>query len=220
MKKNTTAAPWEIVAGVALALTLLVGCSSPAAETASQETSAEAPLSEEEPDRAPTETAKPEAKAAFVDETDGAPQVERPDEVPDENKIPVAPNSFLTAAQYTDGVVLVAGEFSRGTVTSEGRGVITGAPFVVFDLALKNGSDTALDLSAVVVTMKYGPDAVAAAPVYDDVEAKDFSGTVEAGATQTATYAFQVPADVSVTDLYVDVDGTRFPAHFEGELPL
>ena len=102
---------------------------------------------------------------------------------------------------------------------SQGTGIITGAPYIVFHLSLNNGSTTTVDVSEVVVTLKYGPDATAAAPLYDDVPATDFTGEIRAGSSQTSTYAFLLPKNVTTADLYVDVNGDLLPAHFEGALP-
>lgn len=134
-------------------------------------------------------------------------------------RVPMLPAKFGGTAKYSDGVELTTGGFQRGVVTDEGAGIIKGAEFVVITVAVANGSKDALDLTAVVPTMIYGSDKVPAAPLYDGVEVADFSEKVAAGASASATYAFQVPADAVSPELHLDLDGVHDPATFTGELP-
>lgn len=162
---------------------------------------------------------KTDPKVGFLDKSRGAPVVKRPGEKPlnERAKAPVVP--FTDAATFKDGVKLTTGNFARGTVTSEGRGIITGAPYVVLTISLTNDSKKALDLSTVVVTLKYGEEKNVAAPLYDDVTVQDFTGSLAPGSSVSAAYAFQLPTDVSEADLYVDIDGEHAPATFSGVLP-
>jgi hypothetical protein len=167
----------------------------------------------------PTSTVPPSAKVGFADTSSGAPKVTRPGEKAKALREGATTVTFSTAASYPDGISITTAKFARGTVSSRGTGVITGAPYLVLKLTLANGSHSTIDVSEVVVTLKYGPKSDAAAPLYDDVAASDFSGSLPAGQSQTATYAFQLPKEINSADLYVDINGSLLPAHFAGTLP-
>jgi len=117
---------------------------------------------------------------------------------------------------YPDGVSVTVERIRRGSETGEGPGEFPGRPYTALVLSLTNGSTTAIDLNQVVVTATYGTPPRIAAPVYE-AEAVDFSGTVPAGGTATATYLFAIPpqgtARVAVA---VDFDGTHVAAGFSG----
>jgi hypothetical protein len=136
-----------------------------------------------------------------------------------QKRIAVSAASFTAEAKYDDGVTVSTSGFSKGVVTEEGAGAMTGAQYVLFTVRVRNGSEETLDLSAVVPTMVYGPDQVPAAPLYAGVPAADLVGKVAAGASAEGTYAFLVPADATKTVLYLDLNGTHAPVSFTGDLP-
>lgn len=210
---------WSAACGIGIAALILTGCAIAPASPSSHSDKTVAASPTVNPDPEPTGSEKNGAKPGFVDTVDGAPHVDRADQKKAADRSTATPAKFTKAADYPDGISLTADDFSRGNVHSQGTGIITGAPYIVFNLSLHNDSKKAVDVSQVVVTLKYGPDATAAAPLYDDVPAKDFSGQIRAGSSQTSTYAFLLPKDVTTADLYVDVNGDLLPAHFEGELP-
>ena len=158
---------------------------------------------------------------AFVDGSTGAPVVQRGDDPapsPDERQA-VDATPLGSAASFPDGLRVEADQVERGVVTSTGSGVVTGASYVVFSVEVHNGTDASVDLSAVVPTLRHGDDAVASAPLYDDVEVADLSGMLEPGADATARYAFVVPeGDVDGAQLFLDLDAAHAPAVFEGTL--
>lgn len=166
----------------------------------------------------PTQAAA-DPKVGFASKEHGAPAVKRKGERPANARVKAAESGFTSTVDYGDGVTISTTDFNRGTVTSRGAGVPTGAPFVVFSVTLQNGSAAPLDLSAVVMTLRYGADEAAAAPLYTDVPARDFSGTVAPGAKASAVYAFQLPHNVTDAALYVDIDGSHAPATFTGSIP-
>jgi hypothetical protein len=204
---------------IGIAALMLTGCAATPALSSSQSGKAAAASAAANPDPEPTGSEKNGAKPGFVDTVDGAPRVDRAGQKKAADRLTATRATFAKAAKYPGGISLTADDFSRGNVHSQGTGIITGAPYIVFKLSLHNGSMKAVDVSQVVVTLKYGPDATAAAPLYDDVPAKDFSGQIQARSSETSTYAFLLPKDVTAADLYVDVNGDLLPAHFEGELP-
>lgn len=168
--------------------------------------------------------------AADVVRTHGQPQA-TPDPVAPQSLAPVtrdgrdagprvpAVAGGLSASKpvtYPDGVSVTVERIRRGSETGEGPGEFPGRPYTALVLSLTNGSTTAIDLNQVVVTATYGTPPRIAAPVYE-AEAVDFSGTVPAGGTATATYLFAIPpqgtARVAVA---VDFDGTHVAAGFSG----
>lgn len=207
-----------VIGSITFVALLLAGCAA-VAPTTSDAVSRTVGAVTASPIPEATSTVPPSAKAGFVDTSSGAPKVTRPGEKVKALRAGAATAAFDTAVVYPDGIAIMTGKFARGVITSKGTGIITGAPYLVLNLTLKNGSRTAVDVSAVVVTLKYGAKSEVAAPLYDDVSATDFFGSIPAGQSQTATYAFQLPKDVKSADLYVDVDGDLLPAHFEGGLP-
>ncbi len=135
------------------------------------------------------------------------------------NRVKAAEANFRKPAKFTDGVSVSTGGFLHGTVDGEGAGIIQGAPYVVIDVTVRNSSKKPFDVSAVVPTMVYGDDSIAAAPLYSGVDVQDLAGTIAAGQEQKARYAFQVPADAARGTLYLDLNGTHQPAVFTGDLP-
>jgi hypothetical protein len=210
---------WSAACAIGIAALMLTGCAATPALSSSQSGKAAAASAAANPDPEPTGSEKNGAKPGFVDAVDGAPHVDRASQKTAAERLTATPATFTKAANYPGGISLTADDFSRGNVHSQGTGIITGAPYIVFNLSLHNGSKKAVDVGQVVVTLKYGPDATAAAPLYDDVPAKDFSGQIQAGSSQASTYAFLLPKNVTTADLYVDVNGDLLPAHFAGALP-
>jgi hypothetical protein len=80
----------------------------------------------------------------------------------------------------------------------------------IFTLKLSNGSAHPIDVSQIVVGVRYGPNAgQVATPVYDDAAA-DFSGTLAPRQSKTARYAFALaqPENASIV-ITVDVDAAH-----------
>lgn len=126
--------------------------------------------------------------------------------------------SATKPVSYPDGVSVTVDRIRRGAEAGDGPGEFRGRQYTALALSLTNGSAAAIDLNQVVVTASYGTPARIAAPVYDD-DAVDFSGTVPAGGTATATYLFAIPpqgtAQVAVS---VDFDGDHVAAGFSGAI--
>jgi len=208
-----------LVPAIAICAALaLSGCVGTTARTPSAHTTP-APTSSPSPsDSSPkADPAKP--GVAYADGSDGAPRIERKNELPKSQRAKAPKASFTSPAVYSDGVTLSASKFERGTVTSKGVGILTGASYVVFTLTVANRGKKPLDLAAVVPTLRYGKNANTAAPLYDDVDVHDFAGTVAPGHTEAARYAFLIPTTTTEAVLYVDTDGTHTAAQFEGAIP-
>lgn len=170
----------------------------------------------EKGDKAP---ADPAPVVGFDPGKTGAPQVNRGQSANRQSRVAAEAAGFGAAVNYPDGVQATTGKFHRGTVKQEGAGYITGAAYVVMDLEIRAAAERELDLSHVVVTLRFGDEELVAAPLYGETETRDFGGTVDAGDLQTATYAFLLPDDVGTATLYIDIDGQHEPATVQGKIP-
>ncbi|HEY4268069.1 MAG TPA: hypothetical protein VGM94_07765 [Galbitalea sp.] len=155
---------------------------------------------------------------AFVDPVKGAPVVERKGAPPVAERAVAKKASLASAATWSDGVTIKASQFSRGTVSGTGAGIIK-SDYVVFTLTIDNHSSKKLNLTSVVVTMLAGAHQQAVAPVYDSVKVHDFDSDVAPGKTATARYAFALPKKTSSATVYVDTDGSRLAAELTGAIP-
>lgn len=213
------------VIGMAFMSFILVSCSadSPAATQASPEVSISVSPSPADirPTPEPGESQGPLGGPAYVPEggpqENEAPLVYRSDAASD--PIPVEPASFTTEAVYSDGVVVATSDFSRGVVQGEGVGIVVGAEYVAMTVTVRNGSDQVLDLNAVIPALMYGNERTAAAPLYDEIEASDLTGSLEPGKSAEGVYGFLIPASATNPVLYVDLNGSHQPLVFRGDLP-
>lgn len=204
-----------LLAGLVLVLT--VGGDRDAEEAAPLAAPGTAAPSDEdvpEPGAQPAEVTSPatESVAAPVVVRQGVPELAR--------TVEASRAGFTEAAEWSDGASVRVVEARQRVTDEQGPGALAGQPQTVFTLELTNGSDTALDLDAVVVQATYGSAPAQASPLYDE-ETRDFGGDLEPGGTTTAVYSFAVPADqLADVGLSVDVDGHRFPAVFSGPVPV
>lgn len=196
-------------------VTLLSGCAS----TLKLDTSPAAESAKSAPTAEPTTPPPGIPHAAAVAPGAGAPVVHRAGELPDAKRAAAAPAPFTSKVSYPDGISVAVSGFTRGVIKSHGSGIITGAPYIVFNVTLTNSSAKPLDVSSVVASLRYGKANTVAAPVYDEVKANDFWGTVKPGASATADYAFQFPTAESDASLYIDLDGAHKAATFTGSIP-
>lgn len=195
--------------------TLLSGCTSTMKLAAYPGSEPGTPAASAEPSTPPPGVPHPAAVAPGT----GAPTVHRAGELPEAKRATSAPAQFTSKASYPDGISLAVSGFTRGVIKSHGSGIITGAPYIVFNVTLTNGSAKSLDLSSVVATLRYGRADTMAAPVYDEVKANDFWGTLKPGATTRAEYAFQFPTAETDASLFIDLDGAHKAAAFTGSIP-
>lgn len=125
------------------------------------------------------------------------------------------PATMTGVVRYGDGVRLKITGIRHGRVTGEGPGVIQ-EPTTTFALSLTNGEGRPLHLNSVVVTAVYGDPERIANPVYVS-NTQDFAGTVRAGSTSKARYAFAIPVTRrSHVSIHVDFDAVHTAAVFFG----
>lgn len=205
-----------------LALLALTGCSgSGSTDAAAPATSASSSASPSA--SAPTATAQPTPSPSVVGPTPTAApsviaKVKRPG-APATPTISAGPVAFDAPVAYPDGLRLTVGKVTSGVESGQGPGAFAGREFAVFEVRLENRTGKAIDLQQVVVTATYGAKNLVAERVYaDDVDARDFGGTLATGKTAGARYAFAVPkASLNKARLVVDFDGIHTSAEFRGD---
>jgi len=120
---------------------------------------------------------------------------------------------------YADGVSLDIRKVTFGKEKGRGPGTFPGRAYAVLTMRINNKSRQDLSLNTVVMTVldKSGKPV---APVYvQDAEVSDFAGTLRAGDSVQAKYAFAVPAKSrSKVTIVVDFDGVHTSAVFRGGL--
>lgn len=128
------------------------------------------------------------------------------------------PAPFTGTVAYADKLRLAIVSVSQGTVTGEGPGVFKGDPRTTFTVKVTNGTTTAIQLDAVVVSVSYGSPGRVARPVYG-TGAQDFSGLLQPGRSAQATYSFSIPAPGLANSTFrIDFDGTHTAAVFRGRV--
>ncbi|ALO67797.1 hypothetical protein AS189_16555 [Arthrobacter alpinus] len=105
-------------------------------------------------------------------------------------------------------------------MSDQSAGSIKGQTYIKMSIKITNDSTSNVDLSQVIVTLKFGPGSTVASPVYPDSTTSDFFGTVKPGGVQSGEYAFAIPAQPMASTLYVDIDGNHQPAVIQGKFPL
>jgi hypothetical protein len=118
--------------------------------------------------------------------------------------------SFSEAARWQDGLRVEVTKTKTGKTGGAGPGARVGQPMAIFTLKLSNGSTRAIDVSQVVVGVRYGANAgQVATPIYDDA-AVDFSGTLAPKQAKTARYAFELASSRNASIVMtVDVDAAH-----------
>ena len=94
-------------------------------------------------------------------------------------------------ADFGNSVVVTLDEVERVEGTGAGPGEVAG-PSVLVTLTLRNVSDDAVDLGAVVVDLYTATDALGT-PLLGDERTDVFEGVAEPGEAVTATYVMRVP---------------------------
>ncbi|MGI3786415.1 MAG: hypothetical protein ACRYG2_37200 [Janthinobacterium lividum] len=120
-----------------------------------------------------------------------------------------------TTLAWADGVTLSVVQVRQAVTADVGPGSIPGRPETVVSLQVSNGSNRAIDLFQVLVSMPYdtAPPRLAA-HVYDE-GTYEFAALVPPGGSAQATYGFAVPAGRSA-DLTVDLDGNHTIGTLQG----
>lgn len=121
--------------------------------------------------------------------------------------------------RYPDGIALQVLDIDFAKETKTGPGSFPGRPYAVLTLEVENKSERDLPMDTVVITvLDRGGNQVA--PVYvQEAKVQDFAGTLRAGKTARARYAFAVPVSSrSNVTVVVDFDGAHTSAVFRGRL--
>ncbi|MFT3970692.1 MAG: DUF4352 domain-containing protein [Micropruina sp.] len=167
----------------------------------------------------PTKSGEPKAKASATAISKDRPvaKVQRSDAA--QPTITAKPRDTDGKVSYSDGVQLRIAEVKFGKETKEGPGLFPGRAYAILSLEIKNGSQRALSLDAVVVTV-LDKSNKPVNPVYvEEANVSDFSGELKPGATAKARYAFAVPVKSrSKVTVVVDFDGVHSSAVFRGGL--
>lgn len=129
------------------------------------------------------------------------------------------PASTGDPVTYDDGVSVRIDDVSFSKETAQGPGSFPDREYARLTLTIDNDSAGPIDLGTSVLTL-LDADGTAAVRVYAaEAETSDFAGSVAAGKSATATYAFAVPADSrDEVTLVVDFDGDHTSAVFRGGL--
>lgn len=161
----------------------------------------------------PTSTPAPVARGVPVQVP-----VERPEGLPEAERLRAPTVPFERQAVYDDGVTLAVRDVAHATTRSTGAGAQPGQPVTSLTVELRNGSPVPVDLTGVVVSAVSGAQQAPASPVYGEGQ-QDFAGIAAPGSALAATYSFTIPPseldDVTVT---VDFDGRHAPAVWRGSL--
>jgi hypothetical protein len=129
------------------------------------------------------------------------------------------PADTSDAVSYDDGVSVRIDDVSFGKETSQGPGSFPGREYARLTITIDNGSSDSIDLGTSVLTVLDASGATAVRVYAAEAEVTDFAGTVAAGKSATATYAFALPVDArDEVTVVVDFDGDHTSAVFRGGL--
>ncbi|MEU5880181.1 hypothetical protein [Spirillospora sp. NPDC047279] len=126
--------------------------------------------------------------------------------------------SLRKPVTYNDKISVKISDIRHVTNKAKGPGELTGNTITIFTLRFTNGSGQPLDLNKVRVVARYGAGKKQASPTsYADIN--DFYGTVAAGQSKSASYAFDLPAEgYKAVSLGVKFSDTHKTALFVGSL--
>lgn len=229
---------------LSVATPMLVACSGPAAPTAdnqggnatsSPSTSSPSSTSTSLPNSTSTSTSRgsdptekasdeppapnaPSKTPAPTSKDQPVPKVQR-SQGPDRPTETAKPTTVDKPVRYGDGLAMRVVSVSFDKETKKGPGSFPGRAYAVLTLEVANKSSKALSMNTVVITVLDKSD-VAVAPVYaSEAKVQDFSGSLKAGKTQRARYAFAVPkSSRSKVTVVADLDGAHTSAVFRGKL--
>lgn len=229
---QTTAAAEQLAAGpgTAAAESKTAGTGQNSANESAASKSADPANAAEQAPPSATPAPKPSEKPknagpvggpGFESSQSGAPAVHRVDgKGKTETAQGASPTTeFGKSTGYPDGLGLEVAIQKRGKVSNTGPGYVTGAQYVVFTVSVDNQSSSAVDLNAVVLTLRTGKEQRIAAPLYGEVETFDFTGVLEPHRKSQADYAFLLPTSgLGKARLYVDIDSRHRAATIQGTL--
>ena len=119
--------------------------------------------------------------------------------------------------RYVDDLEVSVKLADQGTVRNEGPGYFTGAPYAVFTVTVTNNSDQEVDLSQVLITAVTSTGEMAQ-PLYGEIPAYDFTGSLAVDESSSTDYAFMPTPGTKSLDLHVDLDAVHEPMIFTEKL--
>lgn len=166
----------------------------------------------------PTSGAGPSENEGATDPDQPIAKVERAGQT-DAPTVQADPADTTGSVSYDDGVSVSIDEIAFAKETSQGPGSFPDREYARLTITIDNGSSEAIDLGTSVLTLLDAGGATAVRVYAAEAEAVDFAGTLEAGETASAAYAFAIPAGArDEVTLVVDFDGDHTSAVFRGEL--
>lgn len=134
-------------------------------------------------------------------------------------RVTADPADTSAAVSYDDGVRVSIDDVSFASETAQGPGSFPDREYARVTITIANDSADAIDLGTSVLTLIDESGATAVRVYAAEANAIDFAGTLAAGETASAAYAFAIPADArDEVTLVVDFDGDHSSAVFRGPL--
>lgn len=134
-------------------------------------------------------------------------------------RVTADPADTSAPVSYDDGVRVSIDDVSFASETAQGPGSFPDREYARVTITIANESADAIDLGTSVLTLIDESGATAVRVYAAEANAIDFAGTLAAGETASAAYAFAIPADArDEVTLVVDFDGDHSSAVFRGPL--
>lgn len=134
-------------------------------------------------------------------------------------RVTADPADTSAPVSYDDGVRVSIDDVSFASETAQGPGSFPDREYARVTITIANDSADAIDLGTSVLTLIDESGATAVRVYAAEANAIDFAGTLAAGETASAAYAFAIPADArDEVTLVVDFDGDHSSAVFRGPL--
>ena len=133
------------------------------------------------------------------------------------DKVTVDEEPSAGTGRYVDDLEVSVKLADQGKVLNEGPGYFTGAPYAVFTVTVTNNSDKEVDLSQVLITAVTSTGDMAQ-PLYGEIPAYDFAGSLAVDESNSTDYAFMPMPGSKSLDLHVDLDAVHEPMVFTEKL--
>lgn len=166
----------------------------------------------------PTSATVPSADSGATDPDQPVAKVERAGHA-DAPTVTAEPADTAADVSYGDGVSVRIDDVAFAKETSQGPGSFPDREYARLTITIDNGSSEAIDLGTSVLTLLDASGTAAVRVYAAEAEATDFAGTLAAGQSATAAYAFAVPGNArDAVTVVVDFDGDHTSAVFRGGL--
>ncbi|RWZ83232.1 hypothetical protein [Glutamicibacter sp. HZAU] len=133
------------------------------------------------------------------------------------DKVTVHEKPSAGTGRYVDDLEVSVKLADQGKVLNEGPGYFTGAPYAVFTVTVTNNSDKEVDLSQVLITAVTSTGDMAQ-PLYGEIPAYDFTGSLAVDESSSTDYAFMPTPGTKSLDLHIDLDAVHEPMVFTEKL--